>query len=139
MLALLGLFQSRSEWSRGRARAAAPGHRPDRPQRHRPAAALGYPVDAVRGPGGRYRLGVGTKLPPLLLEEDEAVAVAVGLRAGTGVERHRGDQRPSPGQAGGTCSPIGSSAGSTRSAMPCSAGPENTGPTSTTRSSTRPF
>jgi predicted DNA-binding transcriptional regulator YafY len=42
-------------------------------------------VDAVRGPGGRYRLGVGTKLPPLLLEEDEAVAVAVGLRAGTAV------------------------------------------------------
>ncbi|HRD59789.1 MAG TPA: WYL domain-containing protein, partial [Nocardioides sp.] len=47
---------------------------------------LGYPVDAVRGPGGRYRLGVGTKLPPLLLEEDEAVAVAVGLRAGTAVQ-----------------------------------------------------
>ena len=42
-------------------------------------------MDAVRGPGGRYRLGVGTKLPPLLLEEDEAVAVAVGLRAGTGI------------------------------------------------------
>ena len=43
---------------------------------------LGYPVDAVRGPGGHYRLGVGTKLPPLLLDDDEAVAVAVGLRAG---------------------------------------------------------
>ena len=37
-------------------------------------------------PGGRYRLGVGTKLPPLLLEEDEAVAVAVGLSAGTAVQ-----------------------------------------------------
>ena len=46
---------------------------------------LGYPVDAVRGPGGRYRLGVGAKLPPLLLDDEEAVAVAVGLRAATGV------------------------------------------------------
>jgi predicted DNA-binding transcriptional regulator YafY len=46
---------------------------------------LGYPVDAVRGPGGRYRLGVGGKLPPLLLDDEEAVAVAVGLRAATAV------------------------------------------------------
>ena len=46
---------------------------------------LGYPVDAVRGPHGRYRLGVGASLPPLLLDEDEAVAVAVGLRAATGI------------------------------------------------------
>ena len=46
---------------------------------------LGYPVDAVRGRGGHYRLGVGAKLPPLLLDDDEAVAVAVGLRAATGV------------------------------------------------------
>ena len=42
-------------------------------------------MDATRGPGGRYRLGVGAKLPPLLLDDDEAVAVAVGLRAGTAV------------------------------------------------------
>ena len=42
-------------------------------------------MDAVRGPGGRYRLGVGAKLPPLLLDEDEAAAVAVGLRAATGM------------------------------------------------------
>jgi predicted DNA-binding transcriptional regulator YafY len=46
---------------------------------------LDYPVEAVRGPGGHYRLGVGAKLPPLLLDDDEAVAVAVGLRAVTGV------------------------------------------------------
>jgi predicted DNA-binding transcriptional regulator YafY len=46
---------------------------------------LGYPVDAVRGRHGRYRLGVGASLPPLLLDEDEAVAVAVGLRAATGI------------------------------------------------------
>jgi predicted DNA-binding transcriptional regulator YafY len=47
--------------------------------------SLDYPVEAVRGPGGHYRLGVGAKLPPLLLDDDEAVAVAVGLRAATGV------------------------------------------------------
>ena len=46
---------------------------------------LGYPVDAVRGPAGYYQLGVGAKLPPLLLDDEEAVAVAVGLRTGGGV------------------------------------------------------
>ena len=47
---------------------------------------LDYPVEAVRGPGGYYRLGIGAKLPPLLLDDEEAVAVAVGLRAITGVK-----------------------------------------------------
>jgi predicted DNA-binding transcriptional regulator YafY len=42
---------------------------------------LGYPVDAEPGPHGGYRLGRGGALPPLLLDDDEAVAVAVGLRA----------------------------------------------------------
>lgn len=41
--------------------------------------ALGYPVDATRGPGGGYMLGDHGRLPPLLLDDDEAVAVAVGL------------------------------------------------------------
>ena len=41
---------------------------------------LGYPVHAVRGLDGGYRLGSGTKLPPLLLSDDEAVAIAIGLR-----------------------------------------------------------
>jgi predicted DNA-binding transcriptional regulator YafY len=41
---------------------------------------LGYPVDAVGGVGGGYRLAAGTALPPLLLDDEEAVAVAVGLR-----------------------------------------------------------
>jgi predicted DNA-binding transcriptional regulator YafY len=40
---------------------------------------LGYPVHAVMGPVGGYRLGAGAELPPLLLDDDEAVAVAVGL------------------------------------------------------------
>ncbi len=41
---------------------------------------LGYPVDTTRGTYGGYRLGAGAQLPPLLLEDDEAVAIAVGLR-----------------------------------------------------------
>lgn len=49
---------------------------------------LGYPVEASRGNVGGYRLSAGTAMPPLLLEDDEAVAVAVSLRtsAGGGVE-----------------------------------------------------
>lgn len=42
--------------------------------------SLGYPVDATRGAVGGYRLGSGAQLPPLLLDDEEAVAVAVGLR-----------------------------------------------------------
>ena len=45
--------------------------------------ALGYPVHATRGSVGGYRLEAGATLPPLLLEDDEAVAVAVGLRSAT--------------------------------------------------------
>ncbi|WP_341977176.1 WYL domain-containing protein [Microbacterium sp. LTA6] len=46
---------------------------------------LGYPVDATRGAIGGYRLGAGGKLPPLLLDDEEAVAVTVGLRAAAGI------------------------------------------------------
>lgn len=41
---------------------------------------LGYQVDAVRGVAGGYQLRAGGSLPPLLLEDEEAVAIAVGLR-----------------------------------------------------------
>ena len=41
---------------------------------------LGYPVDATPGATGGYRLAAGAHLPPLLLDDDEAVAIAVGLR-----------------------------------------------------------
>ncbi len=44
---------------------------------------LGYPVHATRGSVGGYRLAAGSLLPPLLLEDDEAVAVAIGLRTAT--------------------------------------------------------
>jgi predicted DNA-binding transcriptional regulator YafY len=85
LLALLGLLQSRTMW-RGdelASRLQVSG----RTLRHdiERLRQLDYPVEAVRGPGGHYRLGVGAKLPPLLLDDDEAVAVAVGLRAVTGV------------------------------------------------------
>ncbi|AHH97689.1 WYL domain-containing protein [Kutzneria viridogrisea] len=42
--------------------------------------SLGYPVHAEPGVAGGYRLGAGAALPPLLLDDEEAVAVAVGLR-----------------------------------------------------------
>lgn len=42
--------------------------------------SLGYPIDATPGVFGGYRMGAGSQLPPLLLNDDEAVAVAVGLR-----------------------------------------------------------
>jgi predicted DNA-binding transcriptional regulator YafY len=45
---------------------------------------LGYPVEAVSGVAGGYRLGRGASLPPLLLDDEEAVAVAVGLRTAAG-------------------------------------------------------
>nr|WP_245674823.1 WYL domain-containing protein [Herbidospora cretacea] len=45
---------------------------------------LGYPVHASRGTDGGYRLGAGTAMPPLLLDDEEAVAVAVGLRTAVG-------------------------------------------------------
>jgi predicted DNA-binding transcriptional regulator YafY len=45
---------------------------------------LGYPVDASRGVAGGYQLQAGAALPPLLLDDEEAVAIAVGLRTAAG-------------------------------------------------------
>ncbi|MFD3565732.1 helix-turn-helix transcriptional regulator [Streptomyces sp. NPDC058667] len=45
---------------------------------------LGYPVEATLGAVGGYRLVAGSAMPPLLLDDEEAVAIAVGLRAGAG-------------------------------------------------------
>src|SRR5919199_6094248 len=42
---------------------------------------LGYPVDAQRGVDGGYQLAAGTNLPPLVLDDEEAVALTIGLRA----------------------------------------------------------
>lgn len=43
--------------------------------------AYGYPVHARPGPGGSYRLGAGHRMPPLVLDDDEAIATVVGLAA----------------------------------------------------------
>jgi predicted DNA-binding transcriptional regulator YafY len=40
---------------------------------------LGYPVESTTGPYGGYSLGAGGRLPPLLLDDDEAVSIAVAL------------------------------------------------------------
>jgi predicted DNA-binding transcriptional regulator YafY len=45
---------------------------------------LGYPVDANRGVAGGYQLQSGAAMPPLLLDDEEAVAIAVGLRTAAG-------------------------------------------------------
>ncbi|MFF3026895.1 helix-turn-helix transcriptional regulator [Microbacterium sp. NPDC057944] len=85
LLALLALLQAEPERS-GRTLASRLGvstrtirHDIDR------LRELGYPVDATRGSLGGYRLGAGGKLPPLLLDDEEAVAVTVGLRAAAGI------------------------------------------------------
>src|SRR5689334_12005291 len=41
---------------------------------------LGYPVHATAGVAGGYQLGAGAALPPLLLDDDEALAISLGLR-----------------------------------------------------------
>lgn len=46
--------------------------------------AIGYPVRAAAGVGGGYQLGAGTRLPPLLLDDEEAIATAVSLRLAAG-------------------------------------------------------
>ena len=85
LLALLSLLQSRPDWS-GTELAARLGvsTRTIRNDIDR-LRELDYPVDATRGAAGGYRLGAGGKLPPLLLDDEEAVAVAIGLRAATGI------------------------------------------------------
>ncbi|MGW6129105.1 helix-turn-helix transcriptional regulator [Cellulomonas sp. NPDC055163] len=83
LLTLLGLLQSRPDWSGTElAERLAVTDRTVRNDVTR-LRELGYPVGAVRGPGGRYRLGAGARLPPLLLDDAEAIAVAVGLRRTT--------------------------------------------------------
>src|SRR3954464_2045823 len=80
LLALLSLLQMRREWS-GQELAARLGVGPRTIRRDvDKLRTLGYPVNAAPGVAGGYRLGIGTQLPPLLLDDTEAVAVAVGLR-----------------------------------------------------------
>ena len=85
LLALLGHLQSRPSWPGGELAARLDvSTRTIRKDIER-LRALGYPVEATRGRNGAYRLGAGGTLPPLLLDDEEAVAVAVGLTASTGI------------------------------------------------------
>jgi predicted DNA-binding transcriptional regulator YafY len=85
LLSLLSLLQARREWAGTElAERLGVGVRTIRRDIDR-LRTLGYPVHATPGSAGGYRLGAGAKMPPLLLEDDEAIAVAVGLRtAATG-------------------------------------------------------
>jgi predicted DNA-binding transcriptional regulator YafY len=80
LLRLLSLLQVRTDWSGAElAERLGVTTRTVRNDVER-LRSLGYPVHASPGVGGGYRLGAGAALPPLLLDDDEAVAVAVGLR-----------------------------------------------------------
>ncbi|MGB3353190.1 MAG: YafY family protein [Mycobacterium sp.] len=84
VLQLLGLLQSRRVWSgqelAERLRVTTRSVRRDVDR----LRELGYPVHASTGHGGGYQLGAGAALPPLLLDPDEAVAMAVCLRVAAG-------------------------------------------------------
>lgn len=85
LLELLAILQSRPAWSGAElASRLEVSTRTVRNDIER-LRTLGYPVDAARGRTGHYRLGSGARMPPLLLDDDEAVAVVVGLRAATDI------------------------------------------------------
>ncbi len=91
LLKLLSLMQARADWTGPELAARLEvGVRTVRRDVER-LRTLGYPVHAAPGVAGGYRLGAGASLPPLLLDEEEAVAVAVALRTAasatvTGIE-----------------------------------------------------
>jgi predicted DNA-binding transcriptional regulator YafY len=80
LLRLLSLLQARRDWSgpelADRLEVTTRTIRNDVKR----LRSLGYPVHGTPGVAGGYRLGAGASLPPLLLDDDEAVAVAIGLR-----------------------------------------------------------
>jgi predicted DNA-binding transcriptional regulator YafY len=84
LLRLLSLLQTRREWTGAelaqRLEVDVRTVRRDVDKLRR----LDYPVYATSGAAGGYRLGAGAALPPLLLDDEEAVAVAVGLRTAAG-------------------------------------------------------
>ena len=84
LLRLLSLFQSRRDWTGAeladRLGVTTRTVRNDVERLRR----LGYQVDGTEGAAGGYRLGSSAVIPPLLLDDDEAVAVTVGLRGAAG-------------------------------------------------------
>jgi len=91
LLELLALLQARRDWPGGELadRLAVSGRTVRRDVER--LRRLGYPVESLTGPAGGYTLRAGTAMPPLLLDDEEAVAIAVGLRTAarasvTGIE-----------------------------------------------------
>lgn len=84
VLTLLGLLQQRQVWT-GPELADRLGVTPRTVRRDvGRLRTLGYPVHASQGVGGGYQLGPGQDLPPLLLDDEEAIATAVSLLVGAG-------------------------------------------------------
>ncbi|MFJ8634085.1 helix-turn-helix transcriptional regulator [Streptomyces sp. NPDC093568] len=84
LLTLLSLLQTPREWPGGElADRLQVSRRTVRRDIDR-LRELGYPVQATKGADGGYRLVAGKAMPPLVLDDEEAVAIAVGLRAGAG-------------------------------------------------------
>lgn len=84
LLTLLSLLQTPREWPGGElADRLGVSRRTVRRDIDR-LRELGYPVQASMGADGGYRLVAGKAMPPLVLDDEEAVAIAVGLRAGAG-------------------------------------------------------
>ncbi|ARQ67945.1 helix-turn-helix transcriptional regulator [Streptomyces marincola] len=90
LLSLLSLLQARRDWP-GALLAERLGVSPRTVRRDVDRLReLGYPVVAFKGPDGGYRLDAGSELPPLLFDDEQAVALAVALQvattAGAGIE-----------------------------------------------------
>jgi predicted DNA-binding transcriptional regulator YafY len=80
LLDLLSLLQARRDWPGAElAERLEVSGRTIRRDVER-LRGLGYPVESLTGPAGGYRLRAGAAMPPLLLDEGEAIAIAVGLR-----------------------------------------------------------
>lgn len=91
VLQLLSLFEARSTWTAPElADRLGVTERTIRRDVER-LRELGYPVTGTQGVGGGYRLGRGRRLPPLVLDDDEAIAVAVALRVAAGGGEGVGD------------------------------------------------
>src|SRR5689334_4739302 len=84
LLELLSLLQARRDWPGGELadRLEVSGRTVRRDVER--LRQLGYPVESLTGPAGGYRLRAGTAMPPLLLDDDEAIAIGVGLRSAAG-------------------------------------------------------
>lgn len=87
LLSLLSLLQSRRDWP-GDVLAERLGVSPRTVRRDVDRLrGLGYPVHAAKGPDGGYRLTAGSEMPPLLLDDEQVVALSLALQtAGTGVD-----------------------------------------------------